>query len=273
LHSIASQSLILDLFVYNLSVLQIGLHSDVSSVGFKALSTLPHLRHFLFGDSMKEWKQEQKCLMLCSRFLPHLKEAGHHIDVIDFNANEDFWRHRHFWSNVHRYHHQIVRQRQPNKLSLENLMLSYDVQPHENCQLPELKSLSLCMPRGDVLGMCDRFSTISELGLHETDFSPDMVITVLRGVGRRLRTLVLNEAPHALSLVQVLSFCPNLERWRFEFCNFTDNSNVWPEGCMSCLEEAYFGYHRKVPPGFIVQVNAAIKGLKTPYFVQAKRFF
>jgi hypothetical protein len=239
------------------SVLQIGLHSNVSSVGFEALSTLPHLRHLVFGDSMKEWRQEQKCLMLCSKFLPHLRVAGHRIDVLDLNTIYDLRRHRHFFLNSHRYHHQIVRQRQPNKLSLENLMLSYDVQPHENCQLPELKSLSLCMPRGDVLGLCDRFSTISELGLHETD-SPDLVITVLRGLGRRLRTLVLTEVPHALSLGDVLSYCPNLERWRFEFCNFVDNSNVWPEGCMSCLEEAYFGYHRKVPPGFLLQVEKNI---------------
>lgn len=237
--------------------MQVGLRSDVSSVGLEALSKLQHLRMLLFGEYVETWEQETKFLLLCSQFLPQLRAAGRHFGVYNFNElymNMGLDVDTHI--NRTSYHHYVVQQQEPCKLSLEHLLLKEDVQPHEKCQLPELQSLTVTRPNGDVLKMINRYSTISALAFYETDFSPlDLVTEVLQGIGRRLHTLVLSEIPNPFSLSEVLQLCPNVKHLRLDFCHFNDSSIEWPENLLSCLEEVHFCCPYKAPPDFIKQVK------------------
>jgi hypothetical protein len=236
------------------SVLQVELSLEISSVGFEALSTLRHLRQFHFGEYLfSDWEHDEKCLMLCARFLPCLKLAGSYNDFLD-GGNQSPEEHNDF-----------VQQNHLQKLSLSDLTIGRNVELHENFQLPELESLSLWLPMKDIVGLCDRFSSISALAFYELRFSPpDMVTTVLHTVGKRLRSLSLDDAPQPMSLAQIFEFCPRLESFRIQFCNFNDAPTVqWPARYFSCMKEARVGVQRpsidldsqSLPCGFIMQVN------------------
>lgn len=136
-------------------------------------------------------------------------------------------------------------------------MLSKAMQLHEHCELPEVQSLTLSHPKGDMLGLCSRFPTLSALAIHETKRSgpPDLIMNVLRaGVGQRLHTLVLDEAPHPMSLNKILQLCPKLKRLRLDFCNFNDRTVVWPESLLNSLEEVHLCNQYQAPSGYMLQV-------------------
>lgn len=247
-------------FCTNFSVLEVELSLDVSSVGFEALSKLRHLRQFLFGESLYglEWEHEKKLLLLSSRILPQLRVAGRCFDIlldIDVLYGADVFEHS------TGYHDEMV-QEKIAVLSLENLVLGRDVHPYENLQMPELKSLSLWFPNNeDVLPLCERFSNISQLGIHscEEHGHEEMIKKVLQSLGQQLRLLLLDEVSQTPSLAEILRFCPRLERFRL--CSYFHNfslddgaSNEWPERSFSCMEEVVLQVNN-IPCGFIMQVN------------------
>jgi hypothetical protein len=206
------------------SVLKVELSSDVSSAGIKALSTLRHLRQFLFGEySWGSWERAKECIPLCAEYLPHLKGVG--------RFDSKFLRECH--------HNELVQQQQLPQLSLANLSIGRGVEPHKNLQLPELESLSLWFPMNDVVGLCERFSTISALELYDLrDAPPDTVMTVLQKVGGRLRSLSLYGSPQPLSLTKIFELCPQLESFKIEYCSFIDTPTAcWPEKYFSRLTE------------------------------------
>lgn len=229
-------------------MLQVSLNSEVSSVGFEALSKLPRLREFLYGE-YAIYEEHVRFLLLCAQYLPQLKLAGQSFDFL-------------YGVNTHGSitHNEVVQQ--PVKLSLADLTIGCGVQLHDNFQVPELESLSLWMPMTNVRGLCERFSSISALGLYEPLITPeapeDVVIPVLQSVGHRLRSLALSDVPQPLSLAHILELCPRLERLRIEHCNFNDTSDVWPTRHFLCMEEVVVG-PQKLPPGFIMQVTALKK--------------
>jgi hypothetical protein len=234
------------------SVLKVGLSRDVSSAGFKALSTLRHLRQFLFRDYyVGGLARAKECILLCAEYLPHLKGAA------TFDSK--------FLSECQ--HNELVQHQQLSKLSLANLSIGRNVEPHKNLQLPELESLSVRFPMNDVVGLCDRFSTISALVLCDIKYaSPETVMTVLQGVGGRLRSLSLIFAPQPLSLAKIFELCPQLESFKIEYCNIIDTPTVcWPENYLSCLNEVSVyrfrdetGRWNSLAVGFIMQVNTSL---------------
>jgi len=243
-------------------VLQVELSLDISSVGFEALSTLRYLRQFHFGEYFGvyfeiDWELYQKCIMLCARYLPQLKFTGSYNDFLCGSTQSPV------------KYNELVQQHELPKLSLSDLTIGSDVEPHEDLELPELESLSLWLPMKDIVGLCDRFSSISALALYNLRYAPsDIIITVLHTVGKRLRSLSLSDAPQPLSLAQIFGFCPRLESFRIEFCNFNDAPTVqWPARYFSCAKEARVGAQRheshldsqSLPRGFIMQVNARKK--------------
>jgi hypothetical protein len=232
------------------SVLQVELSLEISIVGFEALSTLRHLRQFLFGNCFegRSLEHDKKCLLWCAQFLPQLKVAGRHFDFL------------YGYTRGSEHHNELVQQQQLPKLSLADLTIGRDVEPHENLQLPELESLSLWLPMKDVVSLCDHFATISALALHGTWVAlPDLaiqILTVLQNVGGRLRSLSLQEVDVPLSLAKIFESCPRLESFRIQFCNFNDAPTVqWPEKYFSYVKEAHVGN----PPGFVMQVNGRKK--------------
>lgn len=212
----------------------------MSSVGFQALSKLRQLRQFLFGEHIYSLELEEKFFLLCSQFLPQLKVSCRRFDKLD-SVDNGF------------YNKSL---QQPITLSLNNIAVSEDVQLHENLQLPELQSISLRKPMKDVLGLLERFSTVSALGLSEVENVPEdiMISTVLQSVGGRLRSLILYDVQQVLSLAQVFQLCPRLERFRISYCKFQDTSSKWPEKHFNCLEEVFVSADQLIPPGFILQV-------------------
>lgn len=250
--------MIIELNEFNVfRVLQVNLKVDeVSSAGFSALSTLPHLDEFLFGDRMNkesDWVHESKFLILCSRFLPKLSVSGRRFDFlhVDFLYESTF---RQYCG----YHKEMVQEmQQPAKLSLQHLNLSNGVQPNENIQFPQLETLSLWFPNaGQALSLCQRFQTVSALGLYDLETSLDLLPT-LQSVGQRLHSLVLDEASEpAFSLLQVLESCPNLKHFRLSNCTFlVDPPEQWPEKYFSGMEEVFLCSLYSPPAGFIMQVN------------------
>lgn len=239
------------------SVLQVGLSSEVSSVGFQALTNLRLLRQFIFGNSMhySKWQLHKKLLVLCWQNLPHLKVAGCSFNFLHADMFVTY-----LGSYNHRsYHDHLVQQQQLTKLSLESLCIGFEVQPHENLDLPELKSLSIKLPTTkEVFDLCDRFNTISALGIYCTELLGEDLITVLQSIGQRLRFLALDvmSSEQRMSLCKVLEICPNLQGFRFTNCFFNDTSNIWPQRLFSCLEEVNLDFENQhIPPGFAMQVN------------------
>jgi hypothetical protein len=231
----------------------------VSRAGFLALSMLPHLKEFHFGNryTISSRKHQNRCILMCANYLPHLKIIGR-----DFSSSY-FMRMR-----AKGIHNELVQQRQFTKLLLTDLVLGGEaaLPPHENLQLPDLQSLSVWLPMRDTVGLCNRFSTITALGL----FGPaeaDMVMSVLQSVGGRLQTLLLHNVPQPISLSKIFVCCPHLEKFTFCLCNFNDLDFFvqWPEINLSNVEEAHMGQQRPqlgyepIPRGFIMQVNSSTK--------------
>jgi hypothetical protein len=205
-------------------VLKVELSSDVSSAGIKALSTLRHLRQFLFGDYyLGSWEQLKQSHLLCAEYLPHLKGVGR-FDSMLLSEYQ---------------HNELVQQQQLPKLSLANLTIGKEVVLQPNLQLPELQSMSVFFPMSDVVGLCERFSTVSALALYDLrDAPPDTVMTVLQKVGGRLRSLSLYGSPQPLSLTKIFELCPQLESFKIEYCSFIDTPTAcWPEKYLSRLTE------------------------------------
>jgi hypothetical protein len=221
------------------SVLQVELSLQVSCVGFGALSTLCHLRQFHFAESMATiWTHEKKCLLLCAQYLPQLKFIGRYHDFLCGAAQRPD-HHNHLVSNE---------QHLP-KLSLAHLIIGEEVKPRVNFYVPELESLSLWMPMKDVVGLCDRFSTISALALYRP--SADVVLAALERVGQRLRSLSLFDVFQPMSFAKLFECCPRLENFRIELCICIDT--VWPKKWFNCVKEARVS--GSLPSGFIMQVK------------------
>ena len=238
------------------SVLKVELSSDVSSAGIKALSTLCHLRQFLFDGYFGSWERAKEYILLCAEYLPHLKGA------CEFDS---------MFVSEH-MHNELVQQQQLPKLSLANLSIGKEVVPNKNLQLPELESLSVFFPMSDVVGLCERFLTVSALALYDLkDAPPDTVMTVLQKVGGRLRSLSLYGSPQPLSLAKISELCPQLESFKIEYCIFIDTPILCgPEKYFSRLTEVVVDgipeeMDRWDSPAltFIVQVKTSLLVMKS----------
>lgn len=247
-------------------MLQVCLSSQVSSAGFEALSKLRLLRQFLFGETINDkwnWEIEKNFLVLCWQILPQLKAAGRRFDVLGMEDQWTFFRStQSFGPCRNHYHNHLVQQPQLTELGLEDLYLSWEVQPHEHLKLPELKSLSLIGPAGDVLSLCERFPTITALALiwPLLHIKLEVIMKVLQKIGRRLNSLVLKNIGSiydmTFSLYEVLELCPNLERLMISLCYTSDATHIWPKRFFDCLEEVHFHKcEQLLPPGFVMQVN------------------
>jgi hypothetical protein len=116
-----------------------------------------------------------------------------------------------------------------------------------------VKTLYLFNPLGDVVAMCDRFTTLSTLILSHAQM--DVVESVLQRVGLRLSNLQLENPHPELLLRNVLPFCPNLTSLKI----LSGQGDYWsvPAGCCSFLEQVCFNMNNQLfPPGFILQVTA-----------------
>lgn len=138
------------------------------------------------------------------------------------------------------------------ELSLESLLLSCSVQPRENIHFPNLEALHLYRPSGDLVGLCDRFSTLISFGFYKPQ-DAHTVMNVLQHVGQRLRRLVIDNARRRLLLVEVVRLCPNLETLRLVHCRFSD-FRPFPLGLLNHLQDVHCDIDYIAPPGFVEQV-------------------
>jgi hypothetical protein len=226
---------------------------DVSSAGFEALSKLPHLQQFIYGEFMREydWKHQVRFFNLCTEYLPHLKAAGHTFDVmyVDDREIQGLMRAR-------GYHSELVQQlKRPATLSLQLLNLANDVLPAKRIKFSGLEELALWNPSSRSLDWCDRNTSVTALGLYEcnkTGVAP--VLRLLHQVGQRLNLLVLHEVNEEFSLAEVLQLCPRLKRFKLSSCKVKNDPEQWPDEAFSCMKETYFD-SVKLPRGFLNQVN------------------
>lgn len=236
---------------YYFRSLQSLIQSSVTSVGFKALLQLCHLREFLFGDMMWEVNEgrrmERKYVRMCARYLPQLRIVGRDFNVMGMTMYENMEKHRNC------YHHQVVKK--PCELGLEQLALSGKKRPHENCVLPNLKALHLFVPTGDILGLCCRFPNISQLGFYGVK-DPTLVVKVLEKVGCQLTRLVLGNVNHDISLPKILRPCPNLVHFSIEGSDIDDFFSLWPaDVTLSCLEDVRLVLESEQLPQHMATVN------------------
>lgn len=237
------------------SWLQVNLSPDVTNFGIRGLSRLVHLRYFLFSEDMGDdyWEQEQKFLVLCLQYLPRLNVVGRSFDSLQVHES----CHWNFTLSIY-YHNYLLQQQQQHmrRICLKHLIISNDVKPLENFELPELEALTLWVPyAGDVLGLCKRFPTILSLGLYHS--TEDVVLALLQIVGQRLHTLLNSAQPYQTRfLAQVFQWCPNLRRLNLSTCVEATFLQLWPKNFYSPLEEVilYTTGNANLPPGFFVQV-------------------
>jgi hypothetical protein len=99
-------------------VLEVSLTLYVTRAGFEALSKLPHLQQFIFGNYMprNDWLHEIRYLRLCTKYLPHLKVAGRHFDVMNVDDQK-----LNCLKFARGYHSDLVQLKRPPTLSLELL--------------------------------------------------------------------------------------------------------------------------------------------------------
>jgi hypothetical protein len=237
--------------------LEVALAAEVSSVGFKALAQLQHLRHFLFDDGKESycsWELVRKCLLLCARHLPKLKVMGSAFSDIN-------WHHMNVMTDFENcfYHDQVVQQ--PATLSLEQLVLSGEVNLHKDFQVPELRQLHWFGPRNTIVGLFhDRFSSVSEIEF--CDPAVNVVMPVLQAVGWRLRSLTIEQSSEeeitheALPLFSLFQLCPRLERLTLTECKFVAFNVKWREEIFGCLQEITIQpvYEEPLPHGFVSKV-------------------
>jgi hypothetical protein len=230
----------------------------VTIVGFQALATLPFLRKFTFWKDQYKWSPEQqKCLLLCSQFLPKLNISGvESIFEIPFEPLFLAW--------YSYYIHNVVFLQRLH-LSLEQVILSGEVNPHPNCQLPKLQRVRWDRPSGDVLSFFNKFRTITELGF----FNADKIVVeqVLKEMGWHLTKLVLGGMDFSMS--KFLPLCPNLKFVYFYDCFLFKDISGWPQNLFHSLEEIdlvlnrydddeeddeSFCHPQQIPKGFFKEV-------------------
>jgi hypothetical protein len=179
--------------------LNISLDNRVSSVGFEALSKLPHLKKFTFQHA--DWVVFSRCIFLSAQFLPQLRVVG--VDI-------SLWVGLGVFSDTSRTHNVVVEHQQPVHLSLEEVVLSRGVQLHPTCRLPHLKSMHLIHPSSNLLSLLEPFPTVTELGFY--DASTARILKLLSVVGCRLSSLIIeNPRPRVLPLSDILALCRNLK--------------------------------------------------------------
>jgi hypothetical protein len=235
------------------SVLQVGLKSDVSRAGFVALSKLPHLQQFIFGDSLdwQNWRREFRYLRFCTEYLPQLRVAGRSFDVMD----ADDW-HTCGADRVRGYHNELLQHlQQPKAQSLQLFLnLAEDFLTKPTVTYPKVEELLLWEPSERMLRLLGkRFTSLTVLGLYDCDETN--VLPVLHQFGQRLHTLVLDLITCKVSLAKVLQLCPRLKRFKVCSCEVNTDPEQCSEGAFSYMEEAYFKI-QKIPTGFLKQVNA-----------------
>jgi len=210
-------------------------------VGFEALAKLPKLQELVFRQKMP--MHQERVLQLWVQWLPHLRRFMHTL------CQNDEWD-----IVVKGHHNNVVDLQRPLKLMLHEVALSGNVQTATSCELPQVKTLYLFNPLGDVVGMCDRFTTLSTLILSHAQM--DVVESVLERVGQRLSNLQLKNPQPELLLKNILPFCPNLRKLKILLGQAGDDWSV-PAGCCSFLEQVCFNMNNQLfPPGFILQVTA-----------------
>lgn len=230
----------------NFSILQVKyLDDEVTCTGFKALSTLPHLKR-LFFNSLK-WEQVHRGVLMCAQFLPRLQMIGmetseHCLSRLSTGSADS--------SKL--YHKDLVEQQQPVQLSLTHLILKGDTNLHPTCQLPELKALHLLEPCGEILGLIDRFQTITELSFY--DANVDLIKLVLGKIGWRLSKLGFQGQLQSMS--EYLQLCPNLKCLCLEECRFVDMFfGSRPDDFLQSLEQVNFNVaYTRALTGLIPQV-------------------
>jgi hypothetical protein len=232
---------------------------NVSSIGFGALSELHHLEQFIFGDEgleLDEWEVENQYLLLSAKILPHLKVSGCHFDFFQTRVYEEDWYFQHQLG----YHNYLVQNlHQPAELGLQLLNLRDDCQPNKNIKFSQLEELILCNSSRDTVSMCDYFTALRAFGLFYwfEHIDADIVYPMLRSVGQRLHTLVL-EGIKKLSLAKVLQLCPNLKRFKVCKSYTKELPEQVPEEAFLCMEEVYLFDSLELPPGFVKQVNGIV---------------
>jgi hypothetical protein len=232
------------------SVLQVGLMLEVSKAGFKALSKLPHLQQFIFGERMPErdWKHELRFLVFCTKYLPQLRVAGRSCEVMSVQDHPEFQG----FECAQVYHNELVRQlKRPTTLSLQILHLSNGVLPNKMVKFSGLEELILGQASRRLLNWCDCHAKLTALALYEC-FNLD-VLPVLCRIGQRLQKLVICSVFREISLVQVLRLCPNLKHFKVNFCQVKKAPEKLPD-VICHLEEVVLG-GSNLAPGFLKQVN------------------
>ena len=221
----------------------------MSSVGIEALSKLRYLRHFnyCFEDNVTE--DEPRCLLLCAQHLPRLQCVGSTKLLSDWDQmlllELDY--------DIGSFHDEVVKQ--PFTLGLRQMMLEKkDTVPHKEFLVPDLQALHLSGPRNDVVDLCDRYSTVSHLGLHRSN--ADLVIKTLQGVGGRLTRLWLADTEGDLSLSTILQLCPNLVQFKINKLTCGDWHIQLPKNVLlSSLEEVSMDLNfNSVPHHIIIKV-------------------
>jgi hypothetical protein len=218
--------------------LEIVIGLNVSRVGFQALAKLEYLREVLFPGNL-QCPHQGRALALCAQFVPNLRIIGHSCSKSRFD------------SMLGGYHDGVMlKQRQT--LKLEELALSGDVEHVLSCKLPELRTLMLSRPTGDIAAVFDSFQNLSTLILSGANMVN--IESVLQRVGWRLGCLSIDSTTPKLLLGNVVGYCPNLKILTLKY----RSGDVWnlTDGCSRFLEELNLDMDSKLfPPGFIVQVR------------------
>jgi hypothetical protein len=231
-------------------VLEVALTSKVTSSGFKALTNLHHLEQFIFGEFMPEKDRrvlECEFLELCPRFLPQLKVAGRRFDFLEMDAiyNNGFKCNQGYHNSMLQNFHQTA------VLGLILLNLRQDYLPNENIQFPDLKELILWNPSSGAISVCDRFASVCALGLQSCgNFD---VLPVLRHVGHRLHSLVLDDVQRLFTFGEVFRLCPDLKRFKVSASNVDEAPEQLSDAAFWCMEEIFIA-SVILPSGFLKQV-------------------
>lgn len=195
---------------------------------------------------------ECKFLELCPQFLPQLKVAGRRFDFFEMDAiyNNGFKCIRGYHNfMLHNFH-------QPAVLGLKLLNLRQDYLPNENIQFPDLEELILWSPSSGAISLCDRFASVCALGLYGCgNFD---VFPVLRHVGHRLHSLVLEDVLRLFTFGEVFRLCPDLKRFKVSASNVDEAPEQLSDAALWCMEDVFID-SVILPSGFLKQVKLVKK--------------
>jgi hypothetical protein len=239
----------------NFRVLETGLSEDVSGVGIEAMSKLRNLRHFDCSFDNYVAERDLKCLLLCAQHLPWLHIVG--SDFLPVLESDFFGKL--CYPNSFTYHDELAKQ--PFTLGLRQLMLDTNDEtvftvPHNEFLLPDLQALHLSGPRNDVIDLCNRYSTVTNLALYH--IKADQVIKILQGVGGRLTRLWLTPIKGKLSLSKILQLCPNLVQFQIHHLRCSDWDTHLPKDVsLGSLEEVslHVAHNHFAPHHIIIKVS------------------